>query len=482
MVLLSIGIFFAHITNPFTSLNTVTEPYSSVYKENGQLQLLTNADLSLRSSSVYKDFALFKASIHIINNVYSGGQKARSSGVEDIIDSIHLLRFDPSKPYIISGDHFSIFYPRSLGIFYSSTLDPRTARSDLDWSNRQRSYLQSTAYALNVYQHSPTLSTTIVPLGENAVTLINIYAPPSDTLYSLLYALRVMQTSDEIKQTYPFPSSSRYTLQTTDAANTLLALYRSSLQYHLSAFTNQFYDPQIGLIKTTLLLSGAKDIAKRQGAFYDNVIFWKTNKLAQELGLIPQDSQFLDEYKQRILTAFWLPNEKHFLEDQSQEASAGKYYSSDWLITLMTGFLDPSNPSDLTYLEQSVQYIQAEKLDQPFGLHYQQQDRSSREYLIPRLFGPEYGGTAIWSLWGMEYIKLLALLFEHTHSLPYLLQAQHQLEAYTANIVKYRGFPEVYDAKGNMFRNLLYTSVRQTGWVVSFEQARDMVEAASSFK
>lgn len=33
-------------------------------------------------------------------------------------------------PYLISGDQFSVLYPRNLDVFYGRLLDPNTARSD----------------------------------------------------------------------------------------------------------------------------------------------------------------------------------------------------------------------------------------------------------------------------------------------------------------------------------------------------------------
>jgi hypothetical protein len=79
----------------------------------------------------------------------------------------------------------------------------------------------------------------------------------------------------------------------------------------------------------------------------------------------------------------------------------------------------------------------------------------------------------------MEYIKSLVLLYHSTQDRRYLEAAQHQLDAYTQNILKYQGYPEVYDVTGKMYQTLFYKSVRQTGWVVNYEQAKKMVESAN---
>jgi hypothetical protein len=147
----------------------------------------------------------------------------------------------------------------------------------------------------------------------------------------------------------------------------------------------------------------------------------------------------------------------------------------------MTGFLDPKDSKEKLYYIRSVDYIQKEKLDEPFGLKYQQTNRSEREYPAVRFFAPDYGGTAIWSNWGMEYIKLLTLLTQSTGDVRFVIKARQQLTEYSKRMIQYRGYPEVYFPNGNMFSNLLYKSVRQTGWVVSFEQARMMTEETEEY-
>jgi len=432
----------------------------------------------LRTSRFYAVFVWMKSGFHIFQNVYSGGKASKSDTLNEIISDIHKLRFDPNEPYLISGDHFSMLYIRSLGIFYHSLLDPRTALDKQDWINRQKIYLQTTAYALEVFSRSPRLSTTIVPVGINSVALMNVYATPSDSLYSMLYALDVMQSTSYLENIYPSKQAGRFPLQTQNAAATLLNTYRKDLARHYDTYVNSVVDPQTGLIRKSLLLSGTKDIARRQSAFYDNVILWKTEELAQKLSIIPSNPQHLVELKTRILETYWKKKIGCFIEDQSADAIAGNYYSSDWLIVLPTGFLDTYNPRELPYYLGCVDYIQNKGLDQPFGLKYQENPRSNRLYTIVRVLTPEYGGTGIWSNWGMEYIKLLVLLYNNTGQMAYLAKAKQQLDSYSDKIVEYGCYPEVYDEHGKMFKNFFYKSVCQTGWVVTYEEARNMVNSA----
>jgi predicted AAA+ superfamily ATPase len=43
-----------------------------------------------------------------------------------------------------------------------------------------------------------------------------------------------------------------------------------------------------------------------------------------------------------------------------------------------------------------------------------------------------------------------------------------------ADYFEYGGFPEVYDPEGRLLQTPFYRSIRQTGWVIGFEQAREM--------
>lgn len=471
---------FSYLTNPFVRFSLVRDPYKRIETIGDQFILEDDKQLILRDNAFFRQLAKLKSGWHIVGNRFSRDKKSKSATVDDIIVELHELRFNPEEPYLISGDHFSVLYPRSLGIFYHSLLDPRTALDQRDWERRQLIYLKTLAYVLNAYRGADRLSTTIVPVSPEAVALLNVYAYPSDTLYSMLYALNVLKSEDLLTHTYPFqPTGDQptFSLQTQKEAEGLLEKNKEELHRHYQNYRNTVFDESTGLVKKNLLLSGTKDIAKRSGAFYDNVIFWRTTQLAQELGVVEKDEQFLADLKQRILTTYWLDKEGYFLEDLSTKGMNDKYYSSDWLIVLMTGFLDPTKNEERPYFIRSLEYIQRNAIDQPFGLQYSPQRRDEQPYFWVKWFAPDYGSTAIWSHWGMEYIKLLCILADQTGDEIYLQQAEQQLTAYTYNIKRYRGYPEVYTKEGDFFQQRSYRSVLQTGWVVNFEQARAMFES-----
>ncbi|MEI6222553.1 MAG: hypothetical protein WCP97_07345 [bacterium] len=467
--------YLSTITDPFSPNTIVNTPFTTTV-DNGQIHLLQNSALTINNNGVYEAFSWFKSGYHMIVNANWGSPKAASEDEDGIINDIHTLRFDPSKPYLISGDHFSVLYPRNLGVFYLPTLDPRIARTQDEWELQQRLYLQTTAYTLETFSQSGKPSTTIVPTGSNAVTQINVYAYPSDALYGTLFALKTLQSPEELQRLYPFTAAENVSLETAQAGTELLDRYRENLQQLLDDYFHYVYDEQTGLVKTQIHLSGAKDITKRQGAFYDNVILWRTLQLAQDMEIMPSPID-LDQYRELILSTYWDGKTGHFLEDLSDESLQESYYSSDWLVVLFTGFLNPAIPNDRAYYEQSLQYIEKEGLARPFAIKYQQTDREGRQFPLVKTFLPSYGGSAIWSFWGLEYTKLNLLLYKQTNDQKYLQEAEYQLDRYKENIEKYRGFPEVYSENGEMIETKWYTSVRQTGWVVNYEQARGMWES-----
>ncbi len=474
---IAVGIY-SYLTNPFVRFSIIRDAYTVRFSPDNIFHLENVYVPSVVEGFPAYQFAYLKSGWHIISNRFSHRVKPVKSPkkLPEIITDIHTVRFNPKQEFLISGDHFSVFYPRSLGIFYHTALDSRTALNRQDWLNRQAIYAKSTAYALQIFSSSDRLSTTIVPISRTAVTLMNIYAPPSDTLYSLLYALKVMSSDDEIKNRYPIgeksPATTAYPLLTKPVAQEITRKYKKDLQRHWKTFFTNVYDGQTGLVKKDIRLSGTKDMAMRSSAFYDNVMVWATNKLAQELKIIPRDEKFLKEYKARIIYAFWEKDKGFFSED------LGSYkglYSSDWLIAYQSGFLNPSDSHDRMYLQKSVDYIHINKIDRPFGLRYHPDLRREQLYLPVRLFAPDYGSRAIWSHWGIEYIKLLTHLNKTTQKKEYLQEARQEVEAYKKNMIKYNGYPEVYSDDGKFFAQRFYESVLTTGWVVNFELAAKMV-------
>lgn len=461
----------AYATNPFNALTIIRQPYIVTDLKNAKVTN-NNRRLKVHSGVLWHWFAIIKCGLHILHTRYIGSPRSPATTVDGIIADIHELRFRPDKLLLISGDHFNGLFVRNLGVFYYPMLDTRISSSDQNWHNRQVVYLQTVAYALGVFKKSPIPTTTIVETGPYSATCVNFYAYPSDTVYGIFYALTALHGKERASPAdYSKPILK---LHTQKLASQLTHDYLTTLKALYADYKNTAYDTQTGLISIQVHMSGAKDITRRQSAFYDNVIFWKTTALAMQLGVIPDDKTFLADLKIRILDTFWLSDAGYFLEDLSAEGVAGRYYSSDWLIVLTTNFLDPALKTERHYFERSINYIQTHKIDVPFPIKYQAETRAHRQFFAVRLAVASYGGDAIWSFWGMEYIKTLLLLHKATSDKKYLKTADLHIASYRQAILKNGGFPEVYDPHGKLLQTPFYRSIRQTGWVIGFEQVLAM--------
>lgn len=451
----------AVITNPFSKLSVITLPYTARFR-GGMLRVDDRSELlRVRQGLLWRVFAVLSCGMYILSTRYFHSPRSRKRTADGVISDIHQLRYNPKKLLLISGDHFSGLFVRNLGVFLYPVMDTHFGMHEQDWRRRQTTYLQTVAYALAAFRQHDTLTTTIVSTAPRSATCVNFYAYPSDTLYGILFALASL-SGIETARPYAY-GAQQYERHTDVATNKLIDTHHTSLADHYQRYRQQVFDETTGLIRMDVHMSGAKDITRRTCAFYDNVVFWKTSQLAMKLGIVERDEVFLRRLKRQIIDTFWLEDKGYFLEDLSDEGIAGVYYSSDWLIVLATGFLDINNDTERQYYERSVVHIQRAGIDWPFAIKYQNDTRANRQFLPVRIAVASYGGDAIWSFWGMEYIKVLLALGQVSY-------ADYHIAKYKEAMVTYGGFPEVYDHKGRLLKTRMYHSITMTSWVIGFEQ------------
>lgn len=475
IAIVAIIILGAYLTNPFSKLSIIYRPFQTSRAKN-ELKLYYNSDKIKVSNSIFwKAIAYAQCGLYIVGTRYFGQPSSKARTVDGIIKDIHELRYDPDKLLLISGDHFNGLFVRNLGVFYYPMLDASIYSDADDWQNRQTVYLQTVGYALGVFAKSPTPTTTIVSTGRYRATCINLYAYPSDTVFGIFYALASLSGIEKARP-YDY-ARNELKLETISAAKELRRRYLTTMKSLYKAYSEHVFDKNTMLYKKDTHVSGAKDITRRSCAFFDNVVYWKTTQLAMELGVIKRDKKYLDEIKSTILSTFWNDEGGYFYEDLSEEGLRQGYYSSDWLIVLHTGFIDPFDDEESDYFVSSYKYIRDRKIARPFAIKYQHETRASRQFLPVRLAVASYGGDAIWSFWGMEYIKMMVMLYKKTGEKHYAVEAKFQLDAYADNMLRDGGYPETYDAKGNLLKTAIYKSVLETGWVIGYEQARAMYRA-----
>lgn len=468
---LSLAILFhiwLHLANPYAAINFVQQPFTTKV-ENGAIVYDQQFDLKVLSDPLSDKLGYYRQGFLIVQNNFVGGKRIDKSSASEIIDEIHRLRFDPSKPYLISGDQFSVLYPRNLGVFYNQLLDPETAHSEADWLNRQRIYLQSALFAIEGLSASDVPKTTLIPIGPRTITATQVHPGDvaSDSPYGLLYALKTMQ-SDRCDQ------SKKYCIQTKQSIERILKEKGEKLRHIVESYEKTVRDTETGFIRTDIKLSGARDGATRKSSFFDNVVLWKTLSLANELGIQKSNQADLDKLKNDIKNKFWNDSAGYYNND-----SADTSFSSDWLIGYVTGFFDLKDKIDFERSKRTISYINREKIAEPLPIKYQAGKPKDMPIVI-KWFVPSYGGDAIWSYWGAEYMTLLMNMYQKDGDSSYKDLVKKYREAYDKAIVRDGGFAETFSPDGQFLQNPFYKSIRTTGWVVQYEHAVKLLETSAA--
>ena len=435
--------------SPYSSDSFVETPFTTSYV-NGQVVLTKHF-----TPHVYRGWFmstvgyLEQAATDIWDRLRSPKEPAGT--IQSITADIHEQRFDPSKPYLISGDQFDGLYLRNLSIFYQGLLDPHTALNTTDWHNRQRIAVQSLAYALSATQQLKYPVTTLLPITPRGVIAVNFWNYPSDTMFSLFQLLQKLESSSSTRQ----------------VALQLQHEYSSGLQAAYANYMATVRDPRTGLVRGNIHLSSARDAVQRQSSFYDNVILWRTEQLAAQLGFDKLSNASLTALRQTILRRYWNSAAGHFIDDTAP--GNANSYSSDWLIALPVGFLNPSNPDDRTKLERISTYIDRAKLASPLPIRYTANTSTAHQDFFVRNFVGNYGNTAIWSYWGDMYITLETDLYQQTGQQLYARHVESSLAAWQQVVVRDRGYPETLDSHGKLLETPVYESIRRNGWIVDLE-------------
>jgi hypothetical protein len=398
-------------------------------------------------------------------------ERSLGNSESEIIHNIHQIRFHPQNSYLTTGGHFSDLFVRNMGIFYNALLDPRIPSTELDWQNRQEICYKTVKLALQSFIKEGTDATTISFL-DNTFALLNIYSRASDSLYAILYGLKMLTDMQTTLTRYPStnsPAHHRLDTHIIQKTNELITKHRNELKTLIEKYLNEVIDPDTNLIRKNIHLSSARDGIKRQSSFYDNVIAWSTIQLALELD-IPINEELYNSHtqdlrRQKIVQTFWNVQTGIFNDDLATNS-----FSADQLIVISTQFLNAQKPIECHKLHSIISYIQNHQLDQPFPLQYSNDHQPSKLYWPVRHFAPNYMTHTIWSHWGMEYIKLLILLSSTQPN--YIDQAATHLQSYKQNIEKFGGYPECYSLNGLPYRERLYRTVLDTSWVINYEQAK----------
>jgi len=476
ILLVALLIVAAIHSDPYAAWSRVRLPFVSEVMSTGELLVKKVRQPVFLFFFWVRFLAKLKSGVRI---VWYGllGEKVLNGSEAEIIEQIHAERFDPTKPYVITGSHYSDLYMRNLGVFFNALVDPRLPSSEKDWQNRQRIALQTLVLDLEFLRDHGKAVTTITPLGQFNFSGVNFYTEPSDSLFAVLYTLCALRDEKFIENCFPAEKLVlAKKLRTQQAADELLREYKSVLEKVVQEYLERIIDPVTQLIRRDIHLSSARDGVKRCSSFYDNVIAWATANLAKELELKIHSVLPREDWREKILEMFWSEEVGIFRDDLS-ESRLEPSFSADSFIVLSTKFLEPDDKTDRQKLIKMIAYVQSQKLDQPFPLRYSKSDTQNAMHLAVKIFAPAYMGSGIWSHWGMEYVKTLIGLAKYKPE--YLVCARKHLKAYGENIEKFGGYPELYESNGNIFKTILVKAVLHTGWVVNYEQAKMLFSSIS---
>lgn len=466
LILLAAAFLWFHFTNPFIiGRSLFKNPYRTFIDEQGQIDYVQNYRLRVFTGPIANALGYAKGGFLIFQNTFFKGAHAKGETLDAIIADIHRQRFNPHKPYLISGDQFSVLYPRNLGVFYNQLLNPDTALDPADWERRQRIYLQSVLLAIDGLSASPNPRTTIIPFGVRHAVLTQVHPGGigSDQVFGLLYALHALRGS----------ASSRdgmHRQATKVAAERILKEKMPQLQFIYDSYMHAVYEARTSLVREGIHLSAARDGVIRSSSFYDNVVMYETIHLAEQLGLKDNLDLNIASIERKIKDQYWNEAKGYYNDD-----TINHHFSADWLIGYVTGFFKLTDHADLQRTIKTVDYIESTDLVRPFPIKYQVEG----DLRVPRIVkwvAPNYGTDVIWSYWGAQYITLLAELYHATGKEMYLKKARGYIKQYDQNILRDKGYAETFDAEGKFLRSTIYKSIRVTGWVVEFEHAKDLVK------
>jgi len=397
--------------------------------------------------------------------------KLKSDKYPDIYTSIVRRRFHVKSPYLISGDHFSSFYPRNLGFFYSKALDPATSIDLRDYQDRLTMYLRSLTFGLDFFEQNE-LTTTVQPIFRHYFFGQKIYSKPADTLCSLLLAFDfLIHPHDHNFVAHKSAWKHAQKLAKREALE-LLKRYRHVLRMRALEILPLF-NSNLGIIDIQHSLSGIRDCITRRSSFYENVAMWKTLVLSLRYHIL--DEADLDKHhhprrlKERILELF-LHNTLIYNDLQEAEELLDNA-SADFLVAYSLGFLSVKKKAERTILYNMVQWFSHEDLISDIGIFYSRKN-PKRMNVATFVAAPDYMGRTVWSHWTTEFCSLLLDLAAFRENRNLADTANHILVSMMKKIRKYKGYPELYDQKGKLYETWLYASLVKTGWIVNYEYVR----------
>jgi len=461
--------FYAIFSNPQLFLSFIRKRFSRYFFEKQKMErVVFFKPIALPRFFIFltaiREIYNIVLRFHFIDKIF---RIRRRKHYSFIYRTIVQKRFNPFNPYLTAGDHFSSFYPRNLGFFYSKSLNPETAVTTKDYQNRVCVYLNSLNFALDFYSQT-SLTTTIVPIFRSFFCPLDIYHPPSDTLCSILLAFDYLINPTIYNFKTTKISIKNFQQEAKRRALILFQEHKKELSTHLHELLSKF-DSDTGLIDQKHSLSGIRDGLKRKSSFYENVAVWKTIQLSIKFNLIKEEDlrtwenpEFL---KESIIEEYC--RNGIIYNDQSEDEELIKNISADFLVSNSLNFFDLKNKRDRKILIDHLDFTINSNLLTPIGLFYSLENPKTLELPV-KIGAPDYMGQTVWSHWSVEFCNLLLDLKEKKYKELAISVFQNLYEKIESN----KGYPELYSKNLNLYKTKFYVSMLDTGWIANFENLR----------
>ncbi|MEM4755728.1 MAG: hypothetical protein QW594_01205 [Candidatus Woesearchaeota archaeon] len=303
-----------------------------------------------------------------------------------------------------STGHYCQFYARDFGLSTPALLA-------LGYTDK---VAQTLSYALHHYRLHGHIAVMLTPEGKGFD--YPTYAP--DSLAFVLYSLSCLFENK--------PS----------LATPLLENYKPFLEQEIVFFANTVLDKQ-GMVLPKHF-SSIKDHAIRRSSCYDVCMAFLVQQCAKKLNLTIKPSCLSTaNYPALLRRHYWTGT--YFLED----LSGRKTISADaQVFPFFTGPIQP-NSEGKTIFVKVFHTINKQELARPIALRYTKEETPGHAWHWTRWLSPGYETITYWPHLGLAWMQVLS----HYSSLypPANQEIDYQLNAYTALLLHYKTFLEVYE-------------------------------------
>lgn len=307
-----------------------------------------------------------------------------------------------------SNGHFRQFYTRDFGWCAESLIN----------LGYEKEVEQTLGYALEIFEKSNKITTTITPSGK----AVDIFTYSPDSLAFILRTLSLLKSKSLVKKHSEFLNS-------------------EILKFCKIVDEN-------GLVRKNRHFSSMKDYSKRKSSCYDNVMVFVVNESLKKIKILGNPLRGFD-FKKIIIENFW--NGQYFLDDLSGKSHVAGDAN---IFPFWAGVFDSKD-----MIKSALMKIQEENLDKPLPLKYTG-DKVRTKMSMQELFVKNYEQNTIWAHMGPIFIDIFSRIDKN--------RARQYLKEYKNIIERHENFMEAFDNSLSPFKTLFYHADESMLWAANY--------------